>query len=1079
MKSRIVTLSLRAIKKNIRRFLSLIILSFLGVAVFVGIKLASSDMMKSVDTYNDMNNVYDLKVISTLGLTEDDVKEINKCDERISVYGSHSKDVAFKSGDTNSIIRIMEFDGKNNNVYLKEGRLPNNKDEIIVEESVKRRTNIKIGDTIELDLAEDDDTVNSKKLTIVGTCVSPIYLINGSGWVSRGNTTIGNGKVSFYSFATTDFFKYDYYTEIYVNVDNNYITDSDEYNNLIDEVKDNIESIKEERQKARYNQIVNEANDEIDKKEKELLEEFDNAKQQLDDAYIQIVDGENQLNSGEAELKRLKQELDNGLEEINNGYIQIVEVEKELFSAKNQLDSAVEEINSSVSEYGLSYNKLVKIKRIIDGKLLTRKEAKALIPNDCKYYDLLIEIIDYIYDNNYDELLSSFINGIDKEEIITILSTINDGKYKETVDQVVELFKSIDKIQDGYTQVENGLEQADEGKIKLQEAQEQCDIYLAQYNSAVALLNSKRQELQEGTKLYQTNLEEYNIRKFDFDENIKKAREKVSETESAKWFIYTRNNNSDYVSYINSVQSVENVSFLFPVVFFAVAVFISLLSMSRMALEDRGEIGTLKSLGFNNVQIRYKYILYSLLATVVGGILGALLGYFFLPWIIFKTYKMLYEIPIFIHSGNIGLILLGITISVVCICGATILTINGLVKEKTTDLLRPKAPPKGKKVLLERMPFVWNKINFTNKVTIRNIFRYKKRVGMTMLGIIGCTVLLLSGYAIRDSIVNIVSMQYSEIFKYDDLVYLDDVLTKDKIDKILDNTHIRNKAYIQIVTVNAYDKDVYLVAPDDEESFKEIITLESKGTKEDLHLESNKVIVTSKFAKMHNLKANDKIEFMYSNNKKYEFIISAITQNYLGDYIYMDKDTYNSSFDKYKINAAYIKVDDIANENEVKISLLENSEVLGVMSTNESSRNLEEVFKSLDVIVIILVVFSGALSFVVLYNLSYINISERQREIATLKVLGFNSTEIDGYIIKEEIIITIVGIILGLIIGTGFGMMLINTIEIDVAEFIRNITTLSYFKTLIFMILFSIVVNVRIHFALKKIDMIESLKSIE
>lgn len=1132
MRNRIVTISLREIKKNSKRFLSLVVLSFLGVAVFVGIKLAGPNMIKTVDTYYDKNNAYDIRIISTLGLTDDDIVPISNLDDRFTVYGIHSKDISFKSSNnTNAVIKIMELDENNNQVVLDKGRLPQNKDEIAVEKALIRKTEIKIGDTIELELEDDDKTVNTKQLKIVGTVISPNYLINGNGGMSRGSTTIGSGKVNFYSFTTSDFFNMDYYTEININVANDFVTNSDEYNLLIDEVTEKIEKIKEEREEERYNQIQKKANDEIDKKEKEALSEFDSAKEQLDNASAQLESGRKLLNSGESQLKDFKSELDNGLDEINNGYIKIDDAEKELSKAKNQLDSAVNEINTQFAGYRLKYNDLVTIKKAIDGIKLTKEEVISIIPTNLKYYDDLVKVVNYIYDNGYNYLLSNIIEEINREKIISVIPTTIDNydevcdyirtvsynqikkaviaylldsenaekvkkklpsnmtgyqcligaleKYEITVDQMVELFNGIEQISTGYVKYNSGVKEVEAGKNKLNNGYQQYLDYLKQYNEALAQLNSKRKLYNENLQLYKTKLDEYNTRKLDFEKNIEDARQKVGNIEIAKWFIYNRKNNSDYMSFLNSTQSIENLSALFPVVFFAVSVFICLLSMSRMAFEDRGEIGTLKSLGFSNIQIRYKYIMYSLMATLLGGILGAFLGYYFIPWMIFDTYGMLYEIPIYIYSNNFIPIFTGIFISILCICGATVITINSLVKEKTADLLRPKAPLTGKTILLERIKFIWHRFSFSNKVTARNIFRYKKRIGMTILGIVGCTVLLLSGYAIRDSIVNIVGTQYSEVFKYDDSVYLNEKLTEEHREEIFNNKHIEAKVYTQITTVQSKEKDITLLIPDNEEKFFDMFILKDKDSKEKLNLEDNKIIITSKIAKILNLKENDKLEFTDINNKKYSFEISSIAQNYLGDFIFMTKATYEQNFEKFKINMAYIKIDNISNENDVTAKLLENTDVLGVASTQVSLESLSKIFASLDTIVVILVIFSGALAFVVLYNLSYINISERQREIATLKVLGFTNKEIDGYIIKEEIIITVIGILIGLIIGTWFSMLIVETIEIDIVEFIKNITSLSYLKTLCFMLLFSTIVNIRVHFALKKIDMIESLKSIE
>ena len=616
------------------------------------------------------------------------------------------------------------------------------------------------------------------------------------------------------------------------------------------------------------------------------------------------------------------------------------------------------------------------------------------------------------------------------------------------------------------------------GNYQLENGKKEYEEYLNYYSSAIYQLENGKKEYEENLNKYNKNLEEYNTRKFDFEENIKNAREKINNIEYPKWYIYNRLDDSDYVSFLSSIESIENVSLIFPVVFFGVAIFISLISMSRMAFENRSEIGTLKSLGFNNNEIRFKYVVYSLLATLVGAALGATVGYFLLPRIIFNTYGILFEIPVFIYSSDIIQVFIGIILSMLCICGATIFTINSLIKEKTTILLRPKAPLKGKKILLERIKGVWNRFSFSNKVTIRNIFRYKKRVCMTILGIVGCTAVLLSGYAIRDSVVNLVATHFEEIFRYDDSVYVNDKISKEEVDKIFASSSIKEKLYTSVQTVKFKSSELELIAFYDESKLSKIITLKDKSSEEELKLQDNKIIVTSKFAKVHKINVNDIIEISDVNNKKYSFEVSGIAQNYLGNFIFMNRKTYEDNFEKYKTNMVYLKIDE-KEEEKIISELLENTNVLGVSSTSDTLERLNGIFGSLDTIVLILVIFSGALAFVVLYNLSYINISERQREIATLKVLGFYPKEIDSYILKEEIIITILGVILGIIVGTWFGGIIVETVEIDMAQFIKKITLASYIKTILFMILFTVIVNIRVHFVLKKINMIESLKSVE
>ena len=550
--------------------------------------------------------------------------------------------------------------------------------------------------------------------------------------------------------------------------------------------------------------------------------------------------------------------------------------------------------------------------------------------------------------------------------------------------------------------------------------------------------------------------------------------------ENAIWFIQTRDNNNEYITYISSYDSIEKLSNIFPIIFFIVSIMISLLSMARMAIESRSEIGTLKALGFSNHDVRLKFVIYSLSATLLGGIIGAIGGYTLIPNIIIGVFKIMHDIPITVYSTNIIPIIIGIVLSIICIVGSTILTINNLVREKTTVLLRPIAPPIGKKIFLEKISFIWDKLTYSNKLTLRNIFRYKRRIFMSIFGIASCTMILLAGYGIKDSIAYVVDKQYNEINHNDVLIYLDGKLSTDELDKFIDNEQVEFNVYARIDQVEVENKRVSLIIPDNDIEFKKTLTIIDIYTKKEINLKEGSVIITEKLAKYFNKKVGDTIKILENNNLIYEFTISNICENYIGDYIYMSKETYNKNIGEYSVNTQYLKFKDINNENEIMSNIKNNnSHILSTVSILNAKVLAQSLFKSLNIIVYVLVIFSGALSFVVFYSLAYINISERQREIATLKVLGFYNKEIDSYVMKEELIITILGILVGLVFGTIYAYKLIDSIEINTMQYIKSIHLDSYLQTFGFMILFTIIVSVGVHFALKKIDLIESLKSVE
>ncbi len=544
------------------------------------------------------------------------------------------------------------------------------------------------------------------------------------------------------------------------------------------------------------------------------------------------------------------------------------------------------------------------------------------------------------------------------------------------------------------------------------------------------------------------------------------------------WLIKNRLDNIDYSGFIDSIESLKRIAFIFPIIFFIVSIFISLLSMARMGIEDRKEMGTLKAFGFSKIEILMPYIIYSLSATLIGSIIGIFIGIFVFPTIVFNVYANLYALPKMIY-GNITFVLIsGVLISVLCIVGSTIISIANILKEETVSLLRPIAPPIGKKILLEKIPAIWNKITFENKVTLRNIFRYKRRVVMTLTGIVSCTMILISAFLIRDSITTVLDKQFNVLFTYNSMVYLDGTKLTYELDEIFNDKHIKDIMYANLERVKVNNNSVNLLVPNKKEELKGFFNLIDNNKK--LELTDNSVIITSKLARLLKLNKNDYITIKTTNNKEYKLKVSDITENHIGNYIYMSKKYYQEEIGLHKINIAYLKLDNPENEHNLVTKLLEkNTNILSYLSINNSIAMVKNMFTSLNSVVLIVVIFSLLLSIVVLYSLAYIVISERQREIVTLKVLGFDEEEVDMYLLKEQAIIIIIGIILGLIVGIIYSLILVDTLEISMVEFNKELLFRNFLVCIILMLVFANIVGQLIHFRLRKIDMIDSLKSIE
>ncbi len=1080
MRNRLLTISFREILKSYKRFISLAIMSFLGVAVFVGMRNSSNVMIASLDTYYDKTNLYDIRVMSTMGITTNDLEEFNKIG--INSYGIHYKDVISNENNGNPVIRIIGINNNINRPLLDEGRLPEKENEIAVEKNYLRTEKKKIGDYVSI---ESEDTLKTNKFKIVGVVTSSLYILAPSASVNRGTTTIGNGNVSFYTYVVDKVFDVDYYTEMGIIIPNEYITSSKEYVDLIDSKLDTIEKLKSYRIKARYDEIYKEVEDEIKKNEEKGLSELNDAEEKLKEFKRELDNGYSKLMSSKKEIDSGKKALSETLNTLNSSKNELDENVKKLNDAKTELANNEKLINNELSSFNLTIEDITNIQKLLNGEHLEKENFKKIF-NAPVYKEDIAELLDYIYDNNLLNVLVDFISSDTDEAKYNFINIIplDMNNYQMVVAIMMNYSNFTSNLEEVFTAVK-GIEQAklelsrneqilNEGMEKLNTGFDEYYKYEQKLKSGEREYNKGYNEYKKNLNLYNSSLEEYLKGKREFEQEISKARLELNKIEMPKWYIYSRSDDSEYAGYMNIGDSVINLSKTFPTIFFTVAVFMSIMCMSRMALEDRVEIGTLKSLGFSNKHIIIKYLLYSSLATIIGGILGALFGFLFLTWFVYNIYGIMYVLPYFTYYYDYYPSLIGILVSTTCITLTSILTVMKIVKEKPSDLLRPVAPTAGKKILLEYIP-IWKYINFSNKVTIRNIFRYKKRVVMTIIGITGCTILLLTGYGIKDSITSIARRQFGEVFIFDDIIYTDG---GNSLNIIKENKHIKDHFDVSMGTVKVKTTNANLFVVEDEINYN-IVNLNDYDTHERLYLDNNKVVITDKLSKIYKLKTGDIIKFIDNNNKSYEIEINGIAENYVGSYIYMNKNTYNKLIGEYEPNVSYILLDDVKYEEEVVESLMKNDEILSVLSKESTIVNVDNMLKSLDKIVLILIILSGALSFVVLYNLSYINISERKREIATLKVLGFYYREVDNYIIKENFIITIIGIIIGLFMAKPFVNYIVDSIEIDLVKFIHFINIGSYIYTFVFMILFTIIVTIIIHFTLKKIDMIESLKTID
>lgn len=1017
MKKALLKDTFREIKNTKKRFISILLMAFLGVGFFAGIKATSPDMQKTIDNYYDENNLYDIEIISTLGLTDEDIESLEKIDEVEKAYGIYSIDVAVEVNGKETISKVYSIDENINKITLTSGTMPANYDECLVEESFLKSNNLQIGDYIELDTKTDDEVFNENKVKIVGTVSSPLYISR-----SRGSTKLGSGTINYYMYVLQENINSEIYTGIYVTVKdaNKLNTCLDEYKDYIEEVKDKIEEIKQEREQARYNILISEAQSKIDEAKEEVNTQKQDAEKQINDAEIELQNAKNEINAAK-----------------NNLSVQKSTTNKQIEENRAQLEAQKQRLEQAKQEYQV-------------------KEIEAM--NQINNLTAQIEALKIDEEANAAQIEQL------EALILQIQTEVENGKT------MLEQWEV--QITNGENELETAVQTANK---EFANAQTKINSAEADYNEGVATLEGKKQELNEKIA--------------DAERKIADAEEDIKSIETAKWYVLDRYSNSGFNSFVQDTQSIANLGKVFPIVFFVIAILISLTSMTRMVEEQRGEVGTLKTLGYTGLQIANKYIIYALLACVIGGTIGMTVGFILIPKVIWIMYCLMYQVPNFVVEFNVYYGSIGLFVIIVCVLGATIFSIKKEIKQMPAVLMRPKAPTIGKRVLLERVKFIWNRLSFIQKITVRNMFRYKKRFLLTIIGILGCTSLILAGFGIRDSITSLLPEQYGNIFKYDMMITTKTDLSAEEIQDFKANLENRDEVEKVVETYTAslevYKEDSYesanLVVANNTEDFYDVIELKDKKTKERLQLNNNEIIITDKLSELIDVEIGDTVTLRNSDNEEVSATIGAIAKNNINHYIYMTKDLYNNLYGDYESNVLYVNNIELTEEQEDVFSkeIIDTGYVAGVSTTSDAKSMVDDMVSSLNYVVVVLIVSSGLLAFVVLYNLANVNISERIRELATIKVLGFYDKEVYDYLNRETIILTIVGIILGLVGGYFLSSFIMGTCEVKMLRFDKVINIQSYIYAILITVIFTLIVNVFTYCTLKKIKMIESLKSVE
>ena len=1051
----------RDIIKTRSRFLSIVAIIAIGVSFYAGIRAASPDMKMSADYYFDKSNFMDFKIMSTLGLTDDDISEIKKIKGVTDCSGSFSLDALYTKGKATLTFNVNSLPADNgiNKIKIVRGRKPQNNYEVLIEERFFKEYKMKLGDKIILNSGNSvsiNENLKNNQFTITGTCFSPLYVS-----VQRQLSSTGNGSVNGFIYILPSVFKRYVYTEAYVRCDSRLsktsLMNNNEYKKFVEDIEKEIKKLGIKRSEIRYVDVlknsregINEAKTQIKNLKAETDKKFKDSYKKLDAARINIEKGRIELNKNGALFNK---KITDGEKEIENVRDRIRKSQSDLNSAKKQ---AADRIASGMAAR-LKYAKLQMVLNPYNKKTST------------KYYKLKTIFDNDIHNRDFDCIYASLkSNGL-----------INDFKSYFDIDTLKIKF---DKAQN---EINSGWKQLIDEKIKLEAFKKEESIKLSEVRDN---FNDSEIKVVQNTEKLNYELQNADLKFKSSQEEIKNNSDKINNIKKPEWYVLGRSFNIGYEAYREDSDRIDRIGRVFPLVFFGVAALISLTTMTRMVEEKRCEVGIFKALGYSRCVIASHYLIYSLLASVSGSLLGLSFGFRVFPPFIMDSYSILYDIPYSINPFNFRYSLTAFLLAVLLTSLSSIAAVFDELTESPASLMRPKSPIMGKLIFLEKLSFIWDHLTFSKKVTARNVFRYKERFIMTVTGIAACTGLMVTGFALKGATIGAIDRQFNIINRYDLQASLMDNVNYTKKNelyrKIINNTNMKSIlfTYIKNCTVksNTDSLDAYVVVPEYKNELNKYINLNMN--RRIINLGDNGAVITWKLSKLINKKAGDTFEIQI-NDRTVKIKIADVTEQYLQHYIYMSQKYYehitNDKSGGFNSFYGLLNNESKIVKSSVSKAIASSGSISSLGFRREAQTDMDKEIRCLNLVTLILIASAAVLAFVVIYNLTNINISERKRELATIKLLGFYNHELALYIYRENIILTCIGCVLGI----GFGILLnkyvVTTAETSIFMFLRTINPVYFLYSILFTIVFSIIVNLAMYKNFDRIDMIESLKSTE
>ncbi len=1135
-KTALLKTSIREIKQSPARFLSILGIIFLGVAFFVGIGATGPDMIKSADHYYGKTKLADMSIYSSLGFSAEDKAVLLEEENIQTVNLQYLLDLPLSQ--KNTVFRFLSLTGKDelNQLHVVEGQLPKATNEILLDSNLSDAKDYQIGDTFEI-LAKDDpeNQLKEHEFKIVGFAQSPEFIDNSK----RGNTNVGNGSISAFAYLLPEAFQMDAYSRMLISFDDlrTEVAYSQNYVDLMNKNKAQVTSLLAPRKQGRLDEI----------REKALKELNDNQRE-IDEANAQIEEGAKQLNDALKTLEAGKKELEAGQQtfdsEMANVEAQIRYQRDQLVSAQAELDQQRATLESQQQALNQQSKELTAAEEQLEPLLAqkaTLEASLAQLEGVQQQYGELVVLLDGFAEVPEEaqpsaiEAIKSTASALSAQlsaspELSGVFGTFAAEVTVENIAETQTVIRSAgDLIEQQRLEVQQSLTtlatqqqelaaarqalvagqaQIDAGRDVLAQGQAEIDRGFEQLNQGEQTLAEQRQqgqsELDAARQEFETGQEAYEKEAQAFQKlqdetlpdlkaaqrTIDQEREKLDELEPATFTLLLRDDNPGYLEYEENANRISSIATVFPTIFFLIAALVSLTTMGRMIEEKRTEIGTYKALGYKNSEVSLKFIIYSLTAGLTGTLLGLLVGFYLFPTIIINAYGQLYNMTEFPTPWYLSYSLIGLAVGLFCTVGISMIVLRVDLMSSPATLLRPKAPKAGKTILLERIQPLWRRLNFNQKVTMRNLFRYKSRMFMTVFGIAGCTAMILTGFGLKNSISDIVPIQFNEVWRYQGIVTFDEEASTQAIEEyqaavsqldLLSATLGMTSENLTVAQTGKASQEVTVYVPENPAELSDFVSFTERKTGEVYALGDNGVIINEKLAKLFQLAIGDTIELKNGDNEIFEVTISGITENYVGHFAYFSPTYYEEIFGEIPTYNSELLLFSEAltkeQENQIANDLMKQDRVLNVTFLSDSSTALDDTTEILNIVVWLLIISAGLLAFIVLYNLNNINISERIRELSTIKVLGFYNKEVTMYIYRENIFLTLFGIIAGLFLGRILHGYVLATVELDMLMFSPEIHLLSYLYSSLITLFFTIIVGFVMYQKLKHVDMIEALKS--